>query len=77
MKTILKGEANHSLDAARRDGLNWDEFRNNNHNGYLEVKNQALIEQGNECAYTGLWLGEEPTQTVHLDHFRKKSIYTN
>ena len=38
-------------------------------------KEQALEEQHNECAYTGLWLGEGTTQTIHLDHFRKKGIY--
>lgn len=75
MKTISKEEANSCLDHAREAGWNWDDFHKNNQNGYWLVKEQALEEQHHECAYTGLWLGEGTTQTIHLDHFRKKGIY--
>ncbi|MBD5356997.1 MAG: TIGR02646 family protein [Bacteroides sp.] len=57
--------------------MSWDEFRLKNYDEYLQVRQQALNEQKNECAYTGLWLGEGTNQIVHIDHFYKKSLYPN
>lgn len=65
MKTIVKNEANPCLQDASNAKWTWDEFRNKNYAGYLAVRQQALEEQANECAYTGLWLGEGTTQKVH------------
>ena len=75
MRMIVKADENPCLAAARSQGWNWDEFRSNDHDGYLAVLSQTIDEQKNECAYTGLWLGEGTSQKCHIDHFRKKSIY--
>lgn len=75
MRMIVKADENPCLATARSQGWSWDEFRSNDHDGYLAVLCQALAEQKNECAYTGLWLGEGTSQKLHIDHFRKKSIY--
>ncbi len=75
MKTIVKSEAPVCLREARAKGWDWNTFVGNAHKEYLTARARALGEQGNECAYTGLWLGEGTKQTVHLDHFHKKAIY--
>lgn len=75
MKTITKLPAQPCLANARAHGWNWDEFHNNDQAGYLECVAQGLLEQNDECAYTGLWLGEGTKQKIHIDHFRKKGIY--
>lgn len=76
MKTIVKSyPAPACLARAEKSGWNWDQFREQNHEGYLEVRRLALVDQKNECAYTGLWLGEGANHKVHIDHFRKKGIY--
>ncbi len=77
MKTIKKRNADSCLAYARKARWNWEDFRNNDPTGYHAVRQQALKEQADECAYTGLWLGDGTTQQVHLDHFLKKSIYEN
>lgn len=75
MKTIVKSEAPVCLQEARAKGWDWNTFVDNAHEEYLTARAWALGEQGNECAYTGLWLGKGTKQTVHLDHFHKKAIY--
>lgn len=76
MKTIVKSTpAPACLSRAQQAGWNWDQFHKQDHEGYLDVRCLALHDQKNECAYTGLWLGEGTKQIVHIDHFRKKGIY--
>lgn len=75
MKTIVKTAAKECLQTAKTNGWNWDDFHENAHDSYRSCRDQALQEQNDECAYTGLWLGEGTKQTVHIDHFRKKSLY--
>lgn len=75
MRTVTKTEEHLALANGRSHGWNWDEFRENDHDGYRAVHEQALTDQCNECAYCGLWIGEGTSQKVHLDHFRKKGIY--
>lgn len=75
MKTVIKSEAPECLQDAEVKGWDWNTFRSNNHDAYLSVRRQVLEDQRNECAYTGLWIGEGTTQKVHIDHFRKKAIY--
>jgi len=76
MKTIVKHEtALDCLQVAENNGWNWDAFHQYSQKGYKAVLGKALECQRYECAYTGLWIGEGTSQTVHLDHFRKKSIY--
>lgn len=75
MKTIIKTQPNASLQTAKDNRWDWDEFHTNMHQAYLDCRNQALDEQAGECAYTGLWLGEGSNQKLHLDHFKKRSIY--
>lgn len=75
MKTIVKSEAPPCLRQARGKGWDWDEFHANAHDDYLRARNQALADQKNECAYTGLWLGEGTKHVLHIDHFHKKAIF--
>lgn len=75
MKTIVKSEVPPCLRQAQGKGWNWDEFRANAYDDYLSVRSQALVDQKNECAYTGLWLGMGTTHTLHIDHFHKKAIF--
>ncbi|WP_065218605.1 MULTISPECIES: retron system putative HNH endonuclease [Butyricimonas] len=75
MKTIIKTDAHQCLQRAVDEGWNWDDFHRNAHDDYVLVREQALSDQGNECAYTGLWLGDGTSQKVHIDHFRKKALY--
>lgn len=75
MRTVAKTEEHPALVNGRNHGWDWDEFRGNDHDGYLAVRQQALTDQCYECAYCGLWIGEGTSQKVHLDHFRKKGIY--
>ncbi|MDE6562259.1 MAG: TIGR02646 family protein [Muribaculaceae bacterium] len=75
MKTINKTEANDCLQNADNNAWSWDDFHKNNQTGYNACREQGLLEQRNECAYTGLWLGEGTKQSIHIDHFRKKSLY--
>ena len=76
MKTIIKSDAPLCLQQAREKGWDWDEFHANAHVDYLDVRSQALADQKEECAYTGLWLGEGTKHTLHIDHFHKKAIFT-
>ncbi|MDE6018068.1 MAG: TIGR02646 family protein [Muribaculaceae bacterium] len=75
MKTINKTEANDCLRTAANNAWSWDDFHKNDQPGYNACREQGLTEQLNECAYTGLWLGEGTKQSVHIDHFRKKALY--
>ena len=75
MKTIVKSEVPPCLRQAQGKGWNWDEFRANAYDDYLSVRSQALVDQKDECAYTGLWLGMGTTHTLHIDHFHKKAIF--
>ncbi len=75
MKTVVKTDSNHSLLNAKEKGWNWDDFHSNDQEAYQSCREQALKEQLEECAYTGLWLGEGTKQTIHIDHFKKKAIY--
>lgn len=75
MKTIIKSNANRCLDIARENSWTWDDFHTNAPDDYIKCRKQALEEQQYECAYTGLWLGDGSTQKIHIDHFRKKSLY--
>lgn len=76
MKTIIKPEETlECLQAAQNARLNWDEFHENAQKDYELVRDKALKDQRYECAYTGIWLGNGTSRTVHLDHFRKKAIY--
>ena len=75
MKTINKTEANDCLRTAANNAWSWDDFHKNDQPGYNACREQGLAEQLNECAYTGLWLGEGTKQSVHIDHFRKKALY--
>lgn len=75
MKTIEKGESTAVLSRAIQSGWSWSDFHANAHNEYSQLRELALEEQRNECAYTGLWIGEGTTRTAHLDHFRKKVLY--
>lgn len=75
MKTIIKSEVPECLQEAETRGWDWNSFHTNDHDGYRCVIQRALEDQKNECAYTGLWIGEGTTQKIHIDHFRKKAIY--
>lgn len=76
MKTITKSEGTlECLQSAQKAGWNWDEFHKKAQADFESVRALAVEEQGNECAYTGLWIGEGTHSDVHIDHFRKKSIY--
>lgn len=74
MRTIAKADAPDCLADAAKNGWSWEEFVTNNHAGYQECRQQANGEQASVCAYTELPLDTEK-MTVHLDHYRKKSIY--
>lgn len=75
MKTINKIEANYCLQIAAVNAWSWDDFHTNDQDGYHASREQGLQEQLYECAYTGLWLGEGTKQSIHIDHFKKRSIY--
>lgn len=76
MKTIIKTEATlPCLEKARKRKLSWENFSKDRKSEYLEVRDKATTEQGLECAYTELWLGEDTPFQNHLDHFRVRSIY--
>ena len=74
MRTIVKGVTPASLVEAENKGWSWDEFVSNDHEGYLTCREQSNTEQQGVCAYTELQLDVEKV-TVHIDHYRKKSIY--
>ena len=74
MKHILKQSEPNGLGYAREHNLNWDEFHKHFPLEYIECRKQAYEEQKGECAYTGMPLNENAT--THLDHFKKKSIYS-
>lgn len=75
MKTIVKSNANVCLRNAEHNGLSWNDFVTRHHDEYLRIRQQAISDQTGECAYTGLWIGDGTKQKVHIDHFRKRSIY--
>lgn len=75
MKTIIKSDTNPCLKAAKENGWTWNDFHSHTPDDYIKCRKQALAEQQYECAYTGLWLGDETTQKIHIDHFRKQSLY--
>lgn len=77
MKTIERGTPPCCLINANKNGWNWENFHENDQKGYISLKEQMLLEQSNECAYTGLWLGSGTKYKIHIDHFRKKGIYQN
>ena len=74
MRTIVKGECPQCLSEAEKKGWNWDEFVENDHEGYKVCRQQAEKEQHGMCGYTEIPLCSGKV-TVHLDHFGKKSIY--
>ena len=66
------------LEEALKKGLTWEEFYDQNHRGYKEVKQQSIKDQKGECAYTGIYIGEGTRideQDIHIDHFYKKSLF--
>lgn len=76
MKTIVKTEETlPSLEKARKRKLSWEGFSKDCKDEYLEVRKKATSEQGWECAYTELWLGEDTSFQNHLDHFHLRAIY--
>lgn len=74
MRTIVKCVAPDCLALAERNGWSWEEFVEKDREGYLSCRKQADGEQGHVCAYTELPLDVDKV-TVHIDHFRKKSIF--
>lgn len=74
MRTIVKGEKPQCLINAEKMGWSWDEFVENDHEGYVLCRQQADVEQHGMCGYTEIPLGSGKI-TVHFDHFRKKGIY--
>ena len=75
MKHIIKKLEPVGLEYARQHNLNWDEFHEQCHDSYVACRIQAHEEQVGECAYTGMPLND--SANIHLDHFKKKSIYPN
>ncbi len=75
MRMIVKKDENPILQKARNKGWTWNDFHDKAQDGYNACREQALEEQNDECAYTGLWLGEGTTQVIHIDHYRKKALY--
>ncbi len=75
MKTIIKSPADECLRRAYDKGWSWEEFVANDYDNYLQIRDQAINDQREECAYTGLWIGEGTKQKIHIDHFFKKSLY--
>ena len=73
MKHIDKIIEPKGLKYARDYHLTWDEFHNQCSDMYIACREQAYSEQKGECAYTGLPL--TGNVIIHLDHFKKKSIY--
>lgn len=73
MKYIIKRAEPVGLDCARRHNLNWEKFRKSCHELYDVCCDQAREEQLGECAYTGMPLNS--SANIHIDHFKKKSIY--
>lgn len=70
----MKGDTPASLVEAEKKGRSWDEFVENDLDGYQTCREQANAEQQGVCAYTELPLDVNKV-TVHFDHYRKKSIY--
>lgn len=75
MKTINKIEEPLCLEVAKKNRWNWQSLHEYGKSEYESLRNHLISEQGGECAYTGLWIGEGTKQTIHIDHFRKRSIY--
>lgn len=75
MKTIDKRDSYPDLQNAKARWHNWDAFVHGDHARYLRLRKQIIEDQKDECAYTGLWIGDGCSHKVHLDHFKKKSIY--
>lgn len=74
MKHIEKHTEPQGIVFAREHHLTWDEFDTPQYKMmYIQCREQAYDEQSGECAYTGMPLNK--SAVVHLDHFRKKSIY--
>ena len=73
MKQIIKQIEPAGLDYARKHHLTWDEFHEQCRDSYIACRTQANEEQSGECAYTGMPLNENAN--IHIDHFRKKSLY--
>lgn len=74
MRTIVKGKAPACLKEAERRGMSWEEFVKNDRDGYKQCRQQLNKEQQVVCAYSEVPL-DDSRVTVHIDHFRKKSIY--
>lgn len=75
MRRIVKSVAPECLAAAKEKGWNWEEFFHNDHNGHMQCLNQADADQSGVCGYTELPLASKG-MTKHLDHYRKKAIYS-
>ena len=73
MKRINKNTEPEGLKYARDNNLTWEDFHTQCQTMYVECREQAFNEQEGECAYTGMPLTKK--EIVHLDHFKKKSIY--
>ena len=52
MRTIVKGETPASLVEAEKRGWDWDDFVENDRDGYQACREQANAEQQGVCAYT-------------------------
>lgn len=75
MKHILKQNEPTGMAEVRKQHLNWDDFHDQFATLYHQCRDQAINEQGEECAYTGLPLND--SSNIHLDHFKKKALYEN
>ena len=73
MKHIEKHTEPQGLAFAREHHLTRDEFGSQCEMMYIQCREQAYEEQSGECAYTGMPLTK--SAVVHIDHFKKKSIY--
>ena len=65
----MKGDTPASLVEAEKKGRSWDEFVENDLDGYQTCREQANAEQQGVCAYTELPLDVNKV-TVHFDHYR-------
>lgn len=73
MKHIRKQNEPIGLTKVRKQHLSWEDFHKQYDTLYYECRNQAIHEQGEECAYTGLPLND--ASVIHLDHFKKRENY--
>ena len=80
MKTVIKSEKPlASLFQEINNTIEWNVFVTSSPADYQNIMALAKTEQNNECAYTGIWIGEgcNTPKSVHLDHFRKREHFKN